>query len=93
MQSKLLVCTQADRLELAQDSGRLPEGMERIGYDSETGRYTFRDVNGAVYEGSPGAEFGGELKLISGPVHSGRIGARIRVSGHRRYLTRACPFR
>ncbi|KAJ7629042.1 hypothetical protein FB45DRAFT_1029092 [Roridomyces roridus] len=31
-----------------EDSERLPEGMERIGYDSDTGRYYFRDQSGAL---------------------------------------------
>lgn len=31
--------------------------MERIGYDSDTGRYYFRDSSGAVYEGAQGAQF------------------------------------
>ncbi len=40
------------------DSYRLPEGMERIGYDSDTGRYTFRDSDGSIWEGPQGAEYG-----------------------------------
>lgn len=48
--------------------------MERIGYDSETRRYTFRDTNGATYIGSPGEEFGGQLKLISGPTRAAQDG-------------------
>lgn len=51
-----------------QDSYRLPEGMQRIGYDSDTRRYTFRDQHGGIWEGSPGEEFGGELRQISGPT-------------------------
>ncbi|KAI0084216.1 hypothetical protein BDY19DRAFT_997931 [Irpex rosettiformis] len=51
------------------DSDRLPDGMQRIGYDSDTRRYTFKDKQGAIWRGSPGAEFGGQLSQISGPTH------------------------
>ncbi|KAJ7651328.1 hypothetical protein FB45DRAFT_890270 [Roridomyces roridus] len=48
-----------------EDSERLPEGMERIGYDSDTGRYYFRDNSGAVYEGAQGARFS-QMTRVSG---------------------------
>ncbi|KAF8204114.1 hypothetical protein BJ912DRAFT_1037410 [Pholiota molesta] len=41
-----------------EDDYRLPEGMKRIGYDSESGRYYFRDTDGSVWVGPQGAEFG-----------------------------------
>ena len=41
-----------------QDSYRLPEGMKRVGYDSDTGRYYFRGLDGSLWEGPEGAEFG-----------------------------------
>ncbi|KAL7284971.1 hypothetical protein ACG7TL_000060 [Trametes sanguinea] len=41
-----------------QDSSRLPEGMKRVGYDSDTGRYYFRDRDGSLWEGPQGAEYG-----------------------------------
>lgn len=41
-----------------QDEYRLPEGMTRIGYDSDTGRYRFRDKDGSIWEGPEGAEYG-----------------------------------
>ena len=31
--------------------------MKRIGYDPDSGRYFFRDRNGAVWQGTEGAEF------------------------------------
>jgi hypothetical protein len=40
-----------------QDEYRLPEGMKRIGYDSDTGRYYYRDRDGVVWQGAEGAEF------------------------------------
>jgi hypothetical protein len=51
------------------DDYRLPEGMKRVGYDSDTGRYYFRDSNGVLYEGGEGAEYSemtrGELPFIA----------------------------
>ena len=35
--------------------------MERVGYDSDTGKYYFRDRDGSLWEGPEGAEFG-EMK-------------------------------
>ncbi|EKM59012.1 uncharacterized protein PHACADRAFT_249166 [Phanerochaete carnosa HHB-10118-sp] len=46
------------------DGPHMPAGMERIGYDSDTQRYTFRDSDGCIYEGN---EYGGTLTLISRP--------------------------
>ncbi|KAF1958510.1 hypothetical protein CC80DRAFT_546740 [Byssothecium circinans] len=40
------------------DSGRLPEGFERIGYDADSQTYTFRDSNGTTYESLPGNRYG-----------------------------------
>ncbi|KAF8215657.1 carbohydrate-binding module family 50 protein [Mycena galopus ATCC 62051] len=39
------------------DESRLPAGMERIGYDSDTGRYYFRDQSRSVWQGAQGAQF------------------------------------
>jgi hypothetical protein len=37
----------------------LPDGFERIGYDADTQRYTFRDArDGSLWEGGEGAEYG-----------------------------------
>ncbi|KAK7464138.1 hypothetical protein VKT23_006301 [Stygiomarasmius scandens] len=47
-----------------EDSYRLPEGMERIGYDSDSGRYIFRDRDGSIWQGQPGAQFS-EMTLVS----------------------------
>jgi len=51
------------------DLHRSPDGMEKIGYDSDTRCYTFRDADGAVYEGADG---GGHLRCISSPTHSAK---------------------
>ncbi|KAK7051561.1 hypothetical protein VNI00_004540 [Paramarasmius palmivorus] len=47
-----------------EDSYRLPEGMKRVGYDSDTQKYFFRDRDGTLWEGPEGAEFG-EMKRVA----------------------------
>lgn len=51
------------------DAYRLPSGMERVGYNDVTGRYTFRDSDGQEYTSASGSEYGklekGRLSLIS----------------------------
>jgi hypothetical protein len=37
--------------------------MQRIGYDADTQRYTFRDASGALYESAPGSRYG-ELRPV-----------------------------
>jgi len=32
--------------------------MKRIGYDADTGRYSFADADGSYWQGEPGAQFG-----------------------------------
>jgi len=51
-----------------EDGYRLPEGMTRIGYDSDAGRYRFRDKDGSIWEGPEGAEYGEMRKVSHGPV-------------------------
>lgn len=42
-----------------EDEYRLPEGMKRVGYDADSGRYLFRDRDdGRLWEGQEGAQFG-----------------------------------
>ena len=41
-----------------QDDYRLPEGMQRIGYDADTATYFFRDKDGTVWESTSGAQYG-----------------------------------
>jgi hypothetical protein len=41
-----------------QDEYRLPEGMKRVGYDADSGKYFFRDKEGHIWEGQEGAQFG-----------------------------------
>ncbi|KAF5385074.1 hypothetical protein D9615_000991 [Tricholomella constricta] len=47
-----------------EDEYRLPEGMKRIGYDADTGRYQFQDRDGSVWQGAEGAEFS-EMTRVS----------------------------
>ncbi|CAL1694893.1 unnamed protein product [Somion occarium] len=47
-----------------EDDYRLPEGMKRVGYDADTGRYYYRDGAGSLWEGAEGAQYG-ELKQVS----------------------------
>ncbi|KAH7082489.1 hypothetical protein FB567DRAFT_594962 [Paraphoma chrysanthemicola] len=44
--------------DMDDDERRLPDGMQRIGYDSDTERYTFRDTDGSLYESAPGSRYG-----------------------------------
>ncbi|KAI0706016.1 hypothetical protein C8T65DRAFT_652470 [Cerioporus squamosus] len=54
-----------------EDSYRLPEGMKRVGYDSDTGKYYYRDGGGSLWEGAEGAQYG-ELKRVShAPIPTG----------------------
>lgn len=41
-----------------EDDYRLPEGMKRVGYDADSGKYFFRDKKGHLWEGQEGAQFG-----------------------------------
>ncbi|KAI1384796.1 carbohydrate-binding module family 50 protein [Hypoxylon trugodes] len=41
-----------------EDEERLPEGMQRIGYDADTQTYTFRDADGTIWESAPGNRYG-----------------------------------
>ncbi|KAJ7292553.1 hypothetical protein C8J57DRAFT_1266307 [Mycena rebaudengoi] len=52
-----------------EDEHRLPAGMERIGYDADTGRYTFRGGDGSVWQGAQGAQFS-EMTRVSGGASS-----------------------
>ncbi|PPR05931.1 hypothetical protein CVT24_006653, partial [Panaeolus cyanescens] len=40
------------------DSARLPPGFKRVSYDADTQQYTFKDSDGQLYKGEPGAEYG-----------------------------------
>ncbi|KAI1822299.1 carbohydrate-binding module family 50 protein [Xylaria intraflava] len=46
------------------DEERLPEGMQRIGYDADEQTYTFRDVDGGIWESAPGNRYG-QLRRVT----------------------------
>ncbi|KAI1497737.1 hypothetical protein F5X99DRAFT_355924 [Biscogniauxia marginata] len=46
------------------DEERLPEGMQRIGYDADSQTYTFRDADGGIWESAPGNHYG-QLRRVS----------------------------
>ncbi|CAK3844153.1 Hypothetical predicted protein [Lecanosticta acicola] len=43
---------------LDSDEQRLPEGMQRVGYDADTQTYTYRDSDGSYWEGEEGNRYG-----------------------------------
>ncbi|KIJ66544.1 carbohydrate-binding module family 50 protein [Hydnomerulius pinastri MD-312] len=51
-----------------EDDYRLPEGVKRVGYDSDTGRYYFRDREGLLYKGPEGSEFGELTQVTELPI-------------------------
>ncbi|KIY66564.1 carbohydrate-binding module family 50 protein [Cylindrobasidium torrendii FP15055 ss-10] len=57
-----------------EDEYRLPEGMKRVGYDSDTQTYFFRDADGSTWRGASGAEFS-EMTKVSDGGSAARSGA------------------
>ncbi|KAH9996483.1 hypothetical protein BJV77DRAFT_987268 [Russula vinacea] len=49
-----------------EDDYRLPEGMKRVGYDADSGKYFFRDDEGHTWEGQEGAHFGEMTRVSDG---------------------------
>ncbi|KAI5926502.1 hypothetical protein F4810DRAFT_541605 [Camillea tinctor] len=49
------------------DEERLPEGMQRIGYDADSQIYTFRDADGSIWESAPGNRYGHLHKVSDAP--------------------------
>ncbi|KAF5664474.1 peptidoglycan-binding domain-containing protein [Fusarium heterosporum] len=45
------------------DEERLPEGMQRVGYDADSQVYTFRDADGSYWESAPGNQYGQLTKV------------------------------
>ena len=52
------------------DSSRLPEGFQRIGYDADTQIYTFKSPEGELYESAPGNRYGELWPLGQRPQYS-----------------------
>ncbi|EGN93732.1 carbohydrate-binding module family 50 protein [Serpula lacrymans var. lacrymans S7.3] len=51
-----------------EDDYRLPEGMKRVGYDSDSSSYYFRSSDGSLYKGAEGAEFGQLTRVSEVPI-------------------------
>lgn len=51
------------------DEGRLPDGMSRVGYDSDTQVYTYQDSDGSYWESPAGHEYG-QLTRVGGDTAS-----------------------
>ncbi|KAH7908168.1 hypothetical protein BJ138DRAFT_1116085 [Hygrophoropsis aurantiaca] len=76
------------------DEYRLPEGMKRIGYDADTGRYYFRDRAGIFYRGPQGSRFGQLTRVPNLPIAVSRKSngvndvkaAPSRSDGHKTHL-------
>lgn len=51
-----------------EDDYRLPEGMKRVGYDSDSGRYYFRDADSTYWRGAQGEYFGEMTKVEDSEV-------------------------
>ncbi|KAF2092159.1 carbohydrate-binding module family 50 protein [Saccharata proteae CBS 121410] len=56
---------------LDEDENRLPEGMTRVGYDADTGRYTYQDSDGSYWEGPSGARYGRLERVEDGGQDAG----------------------
>jgi hypothetical protein len=57
----VILCKGKLIVTIAQDASHLPPGMKRVGYDTDTERYTFRQGDD-LWLGEPGSFYGGELK-------------------------------
>lgn len=88
---------------LSSQEERLPDGMQRIGYDSDTQTYTFRDhSDGTLWESEPGARDGllhragilsraADVRIFTQPfTHMNGNGRLISVAGRH---TRTSPQR
>lgn len=71
----------APPLTTKQDTERLPSGFERIGYDSDTQIYTFRDSEGNTYESEPGNRYG-ELRPVRSPSRHMMFAPAETTEGH-----------
>jgi hypothetical protein len=47
------------------DAERLPDGMQRVGYDADTQRYQYQDADGSAWQGPPGSQYG-RLERVDG---------------------------
>lgn len=69
-----------DTRQLHQYEDRLPDGMQRIGYDADTQTYTFRDdEDGALWESEPGVR-DGRLRRVGAIVVEGDVSFPVSAS-------------
>jgi len=54
-----------------EDEHRLPDGLERVGYDADTQTYHYKDSNGGLFKGEPGARYGVIRPASPGTFHLG----------------------
>ncbi|KIK68583.1 carbohydrate-binding module family 50 protein [Collybiopsis luxurians FD-317 M1] len=70
-----------------EDDARLPEGMQRVGYDADTGRYYFRDGGGSTWQSSEGARYGRLTRVSNGPAQEDLEAAPTRADGYQPLAT------
>ncbi|KAJ7238763.1 hypothetical protein B0H12DRAFT_1025523 [Mycena haematopus] len=82
------------------DEARLPAGMERVGYDSDSGRYLFSDGH-SLWQGAQGAQFSemtrvsnaGATSASSHPPDEDVEAAPRRADGYQALATDSVSFR
>lgn len=67
--------------------------MERVGYDADTQRYTFRSEDGTLYQSEPGSRYG-DISPVGSRLPPAEIEKRNRAveSGHRQAVRTMLPF-
>ncbi|MCJ1395412.1 hypothetical protein MMC18_008298 [Xylographa bjoerkii] len=65
-----------------EDDYRLPEGMQRVGYDADTQTYTYQARGGNLWEGASGAKYGAlrQVGAASDPSSASRAEELERLS-------------
>ncbi|KIK57308.1 hypothetical protein GYMLUDRAFT_768715 [Collybiopsis luxurians FD-317 M1] len=58
-----------------EDDYRLPSGFTRVGYDADTGQYSYRDRSGSEWTGAPYAQYG-PLRPVGG-THRADAGVEV----------------
>lgn len=64
---------------IRQDEYRLPEGLQRIGYDADTQIYTYQDTDGSYWEGEEGNRYG-QLHRVSQAALPSRFEFEVRLT-------------
>lgn len=75
------------QLYLDTDEDRLPEGFTRVGYDADTGVYSYQDDEGNYWDGAPGHQYGTLRRVrtlgteLSQPTQHHKSGPRMPACG------------